>query len=399
LPIEKVSREQYVKSVIHVCGSNGISEIDMALAEFKGRGYGSWDAKPPKKNYRIKFEKKQTLLGMPASRHWCLIAGVWNNKDGSLLKSDSAFTLTRAVFNRIEYAVRTRPIEVYINNQYHGVYTLSEKVHIEKKKIDISSQHNVLDTGYLLNYVWSEHIARTPAIARFKVNRLKKAPPDFYSNKYSAVHFLIKSPNARDIGIKNRVTQEGYKQQADFIRAKMQTFADTLLMLDYNQLKETADIPSFVDNLIVQELYKNADYGAGGCYIYRKPGLPHGDGKFYAGSPWDFDLTIDGEYDDWCVTQGEKSPNPFATYMFAMPEFKMEVKRRWNDVTADVKAFLEQFFNQYLDNTNYAYLFGRNFVHWDGKSQEKAETDWRKDTIYLKDWLINRANWFDKQWK
>jgi len=397
LPIESVKRDRYVTVVIEVCDTDG-TNVKNIPAEFIGFGCGSWHVKPPKRNYGIKFKETQALFNSPASREWSLIAGVCHNKETSMLVTDSAFSLTRAVFRHIEYAARTLATEVYINGAYHGVYTLSERILAEKNRIDITSEHGVLDTGYLLNYAWGGHTAFHPKISKFQVTGLKQAPPGVQGKQRDALFFIIESPDANGIGVKRGATESGYAAQVDFIKAETQKFADALISLHYGKLKEIADIPSFIDNLIVQELYKNADYGSGSCYIYRKPGPPFGDGKFYAGPPWDFDWTINGDPDGWYVTAGEIYPCPFATYMYAAPGCKGAVIRRWKEVSAEVKEFLNSFFNRYLDGPEYKYIFGKNFAHWDGKGLEQAANDWATDTKNLRDWLLNRANWFDEQW-
>ena len=392
--LESVTREQYVSSTIWIYGDKGLESVP---AKFKGRGYGSWLAK--KKNYRIKFEQEHALLGMPKSRLWCLIAGVWNNKDWTMLKSHSAFSLSRAVFNKLKYVTQTRMVEVFVNGEYHGVYALSEKIRIEVNKIDILSQHNVLDTGYLINYVWGGHLNRSPAISRFKVEKLKKAPGNNFRGNDKTEFFVIKSPHVKYFDIKNGIVEKEYLEQAEYIKEKTQALADTLIALDFDLLQERVNTPSFIDNLIVQELYKNFDYGKGGCYIYKTPEPPFGDGKFYAGPPWDFDWTIDNDYRGWAVTIGHGGANPFATYMYAIPEFKERVIRRWKEVSADVKEFLDSFFIEYLEKPEYEYAFGKNFTHWDRKNQKQAEADWRKSVLQLWGWLINRVKWFDEEWK
>ncbi|MCL2798052.1 MAG: CotH kinase family protein, partial [Firmicutes bacterium] len=368
-------------------------------AEFIGYGCGSWYANPPKRNYGIKFETEQALLFMPASREWSLIACVWNNKDNSMLKCDSAYSLTRRVLKNIEYATCTLAVEVYINGHYHGVYTLSERILVEKRKINIISEQGILDTGYLLNYVWDGHTVFNPPISKFQVTGLKQAPTGIRGNKNDALYFIVESPGVGEIGTKHGATEKGYAGQVNFIKAQTQKLADALTSLDYAKLNEIADIPSFIDNLIVQELYKNFDYGSGGCYLYRKSGSPHGDGKFYAGPPWDFDWAINGYYDGWYLTEGKGTPCPFITYPYAIPEFRAAVIWRWKGISAKVKKFLNEFFNKYLDKPEYKYAFGKNFVHWDGKEKEQAASDWLTNTRNLRDWLINRAAWLDERWR
>ena len=399
VPIEAVDREQYVKAEVTVRGTGDTDDTKIASlpAEFIGYGCGSWNADPPKRNYGIKFREKQSLFQSPRSREWSLIACVWNNKDWAMLKSDSAYVLTRKVFRNLEYAARTQAVELYINGQYHGVYTLSERVLVEKGRVNIISNHGVLDTGYLLNYVWDGHIDRIPELACFKVENFKKSPPGLRGQNTDAGNFVIESPRVDDIGKKHNATAAGYAAQVSFIEAKTQKLTGALAALDYKRLQEIADIPSFVDNLIVQELYKNADYGSGGCYLYRKPGFE--GGKFYAGPPWDFDWTVNGEPDGWFVTVGDYCPCPFATYSYAIPEFKEAVIQRWQAVSDEVKKFLKEFFGQYFDDPGYKNIFGRNFEYWDNREKEQAANSWLVDTENLRDWLLSRAEWFDEQWR
>ncbi|MCL2061023.1 MAG: CotH kinase family protein [Firmicutes bacterium] len=384
--LSDVTRKAYQACTVTLHDTHGVHILP---AHFKGRGYGSWRADPPKRNYRIKFIKKLQLFDMPASRHFCLIAGVWNNKDGSMLKSDSAFSLARAVLTNMEYSVRTRPVEVYVNNGYHGVFTLSEKVRPEKHKINISCKTGDIDTGYLLNYVWFEHTERAPPESRFQAEGLKKSPRGIKGNEENAEYFIIKSPSARG------ADPTEYAALVQCIKGQTQKLADALIALDYEAFSRLADVPSFVDNLILQELYKNTDYGAGGCYLYKK----RGGGKLYAGPPWDFDWAVNGGCEGFYTINGTtQNPSPFITYLYAMPKFKELVICRWQKTADKIKTFLIDFFNGYINEPSYKHLFGKNFALWDAKCPHAAASDWKKDAECLRDWLFNRADWLSGQW-
>ena len=47
-------------------------------AQLKGRGNWTWNGFD-KKPYKIKFDAKQKVLGMPSNKHWCLMAHADDN--------------------------------------------------------------------------------------------------------------------------------------------------------------------------------------------------------------------------------------------------------------------------------------------------------------------------------
>src|SRR5690606_30966726 len=60
-PLGDVIREEYVDASITISNTDEDYELVSLRAEFKGRGNGSWWDSGPKKGYRIKFDKKQSV--------------------------------------------------------------------------------------------------------------------------------------------------------------------------------------------------------------------------------------------------------------------------------------------------------------------------------------------------
>ena len=72
------SKETYVTGSLYIdplsTGQQALGTKDAPIAaQFKGRGNWTWSGFD-KKPYKIKFDVKQTVLGMPNNRHWCLMA-------------------------------------------------------------------------------------------------------------------------------------------------------------------------------------------------------------------------------------------------------------------------------------------------------------------------------------
>ena len=133
------SKDQYLKAHMTiqkdvVTRANDKYEYDM---EIKGRGNSTWDL--PKKPYRIKFDKKESLLDMPKDKAWALLA---NYMDKSLIRNKVAYNLGE--MSHLAWTPHSHFVEVWVNGRYNGNYQLIEKYNVSKNRVDIS------DDGFLL---------------------------------------------------------------------------------------------------------------------------------------------------------------------------------------------------------------------------------------------------------
>ena len=124
----------YIDSVLPEYAPLG-SEAAPLTATIKGRGNWTWrgfDKKP----YKLKFDTKTKVLGMPKNRHWCLMASAddWL----AFLKMPAGFALSEAV--GLRWTPRTRPVEFILNGQYMGLYFLTEHVRIGSNRVNITEQ-------------------------------------------------------------------------------------------------------------------------------------------------------------------------------------------------------------------------------------------------------------------
>lgn len=81
----------------------------------------------PKKPYKVKFASKVSPFGFPDYKDWALLA---EYSDKSLLRNTWMVEISRAA--GLEYTINYQPVEVWLNGNYIGVYTLTD--HLEKKK-------------------------------------------------------------------------------------------------------------------------------------------------------------------------------------------------------------------------------------------------------------------------
>jgi hypothetical protein len=110
--------------------SNGKVDYDAELASMKSRGNSTWGY--PKKPYNIKLGSKAKLFGMEKAKSWCLLA---NYEDLSLLRNQIIFSVGAEI--GLRETPDCRSIDLYVNGEYKGVYLITEKVEINKNRVDI----------------------------------------------------------------------------------------------------------------------------------------------------------------------------------------------------------------------------------------------------------------------
>lgn len=139
-PGDVVTKEEKLTATMRIENAYGSDyneqQLYNGLVKISGRGNSTWGM--PKKPYNIDLideegeDNPATLLGMPADEEWALIA---NYSDKSLQRIPLAYYMGNAF--GMEYSPRTRYVEVYLNNQYLGLYCLSEKIKKGDGRVDI----------------------------------------------------------------------------------------------------------------------------------------------------------------------------------------------------------------------------------------------------------------------
>ena len=227
------------------------SVITPKIKKMKGRGNSSWIGYP-KKSFQVKFEESISMLGMPKSKTWLLMATF---QDGSLTRNKVFFDLATQL--GLEYSVTSEPADVYINNNYMGSYIICSKVEVGKNRVDIGNDDYLLE---LDNYEDDYQIET--AINKSKIT--------------------IKNPD-----LDGATTEEINRVELD-VKSKMDAIEK--LIYDENstieQLNELIDVRSIAGMYWLQEITENYDALSGSTYMYYK------NGKLYMGPAWDLDYTL-----------------------------------------------------------------------------------------------------------
>ncbi len=140
--------------------AEALSGIELTI---KGRGNASW--KLDKKPYKIKFEKKTPLLGMPKHKHFALIP--WAVGYAQWIACVSGHEMAR--MTGMGWAPRIEPVELVLNGSYDGLYFVVESMKIDKSRLDIYEQEDLCKDPELVKGGWLVEIDNYDDEAQIKI--------------------------------------------------------------------------------------------------------------------------------------------------------------------------------------------------------------------------------------
>ena len=147
-------RIDYVDATVSVNNCETEYQMSDVAAEVKVRG--NYTLEYPKKPIRIKFNKKNNMLGLHEGekyKNWVLLAD-W--KDLSMSNNTVAFYLGKTILGSDGYySTDFRNVEVYLNGEYWGVYLLVEQQEVKDGRSSVpkvKDDYTGTDIGYFFEY-------------------------------------------------------------------------------------------------------------------------------------------------------------------------------------------------------------------------------------------------------
>lgn len=344
--------------------------------EIKGRGNSSWGM--PQKPYSIKLESKASLLDIPKTKKYAIVASY---QDPARMRSFMTYK-TGLGLEGIEYTPKCEYVDVYLNGSYNGVYMLVERIDFESNKIDLDEATDENITGsYLIEKDAGDKVDKN-------VDAWFDAP--FQANPNEDL-FTVKAPDPP--------TQE----MLDYLENHMQKLHDALMGKSGEDYQKYIDNSTWVDFLIIQEIAKNIDGNLKtSCYFYKEAD----NDVVYMTALWDFDFAYglagysnaSGNNDRYDCPTGSGSKDfmvinsscPWFQTLYTKKEFKDLLIERYTKYRQDLIPNMYEIIDEqaaYLDT-----CIAADEAKWSGKGNF---TNGVRD---LKSWMDGRINWLDTQW-
>ena len=356
----------YIDSVQAQYPSLGTAQAPLR-AIIKGRGNWTWNGFD-KKPYKIKFDTKQKVLGMPNNRHWCLLA--YADDYLGFLKGPAGFALSRAV--GLRWTPRQVPVELVLNGKYMGLYFLTEHVRIASHRVHIREQASGETHSDSISGGWLVEIDNYPSAGNIEFD------------EHNGQHMMVSLCEPDSLSSRQRV----------YIEQQLYALNDALYNPSY-PLESLLDITEAAKFYLVQEIMEDCESYHGSCFLYKdRDSLGVADlWKF--GPVWDFGNAYDRHQETWIYDNP-----PFAQYwirqLATSPLFRQALEEQWYIFYHDYKEPVRAELTAWAESVAEA---ARNDARvWNGTQgyQDNSDMTAKRDKFFRRyDW---RIQWLYSQW-
>ncbi|MBR6531452.1 MAG: CotH kinase family protein [Clostridia bacterium] len=309
-----VIKNKYLNADIKIQGNtefDDATQLYEGKAQIRGRGNSTWRA--DKKPYRLKLDSKADLFGMGKNKHWVLLS---NPFDTSLLRNTVSYNLADDFGLQFEKSVW---VDVVFNGKVIGNYQLCEHIRVDETRVNITNWEDVAEDAAKAIYngnkatltkddrdglidIMTEDMSWTTG-DMVTYNDITYTVSDYFEYPDINGGYLL------EIGFDEDkpgfVTDNGVSvcidtpdtlsdDMLESIREYYQAFENALFADDfcteYNgktvRYTDLIDLESFVNGLLVNEIFENADFGYKSTWMSKEV-----DGKLVYGPVWDMDYT------------------------------------------------------------------------------------------------------------
>ena len=416
----------YEKATISVDNCEEEYEMTDVSAEVKVRGNATLNYE--KKPIRIKFTKKQNLLGLHDGekyKNWVLLA---DYKDLSMSNNTAAFFLGNLILGSDGYyCTDFRNVEVYLNGEYWGVYLLVEQQEVKDGRTstsEVEDDYTGTDIGYFFEYDGYYTQEGTSYLDGGEGDPTFTMSYPSGATHRGGIGYTVKSDlyTKDQLNFLKRYLENAFTIAYQATKGKYYKFDE-----NYNLVYDTSatnakdviasviDIQSLVDVYILNEIACDLDVDWSSFYLSLDMSSA-GNKKVTFEAPWDWDSCFGLRFDiDSAVPNAQgmyasKRNNPWIRLVTGEEWFWDMVREKWSEMkTYDV---LDRTINLIRDQkVMYAQDYLDNNKRWPGRvtggngecnstldSFRDINTAQSLASDYLIDWLNKRFTYLDSQW-
>lgn len=377
LPIISITTNHTIVDEPNVLAYFSMIETNQSFLEFHiGIQYrGGWSQSLPKKSMEIEFWTDSTgtetvdhsLLGMRSDDDWNLQA-MYN--EPLRIRSKTSNDLWRMI-NTLHYqnqepkainGIRMKYVELFVNNEYRGLYCLGEKV--DRKQLKLKKYNGNIRGELYKGVSWEGGASTFTAVPSYNNNSLVWSGFEYkhpieeinWAKLHNLVNFVINSSNQ------------------DF----------------FNEYKNRFDLNNLVDYYIFLNLLRATDNTGKNIYIAK---YTSNDKYFYV--PWDLDGCFGTK---WNGTNDSRTNDLLSnglynrlTYDCSSDGFRIQLKNKWLELRSTVIT-VDSLMSLFTLNHNYLKangVYSRENLAWTNYNYNNS------DLNYMSSWIANRLAYLD----
>ncbi len=347
------SRDEYVSAHMTLDGT----DYEMKI---RGRGNVSW-TRFPQKAYMLKFSEPISFFDMRRSNKWVLIP---TYSDPSLIRNPVAMAIA-GYMTGMEFTPAQIPVDVFLNGEYIGIYTFSEKIEVASGKIELfedttpeyvaagdnATTDENADTGSGTDDGDADTEAANAANDTADNDGANDTEGDTAEEDdgLPEIGFMIElgedlfgthiqgqeyfwSPYLPQVYVRYPTFDEPNTPEFNYISDYMRQTGQAIV--SGHGYEDYIDMESWVDWFIVMELTNNTDSAfCRSTFLYKRPGE-----KLMLGPVWDFDMAMghfldNPSYAYWATAEAIYTPaqGHYMSYLYNSDAFMQAVQERWDE--------------------------------------------------------------------
>ena len=382
-------REEWHGAILNVSNTDTAFEIIDVRVSARGRGNSTWGGfGGTKRPIRFRFPNNDWRPMFDAEyvgRDWILLANVM---DPSHLRDFSARYLG-SLMDTMHFVPDAWFVHLYLDGDYRGVYLLTDEREAIEGRANLTFNIDPAVSEYMIERDARVVYGGTPVNSNWVQTRIGP--------------FDIRYPST------GSWTTQPENPYAIYVESFLNAVDEAILGGNKVDIEAMIDIETFVDFYIVNEFFKNIDFGFASTFFQIR-----GQGeqrRLYAGPLWDFDLSSGSANNYpyyWPVDIDEPIgahaavTNDWFRQLLATPWFREEVRNRWLSIRDNEVTDL-------LDRIQYIALtfeddFQRDIARWPDHGRSHAYnssavvglTTSLENAEYLHWWLTERSEWMSE---
>lgn len=348
--------------------------------------HGSSSTGYPKKGFRIELrdafgaDLPQTIVGMPPGSDFVLHAPY---SDKTLVRNALAYTLARSITDA--WHPRSQLVELFIDDDYQGVYLLVERVRRDDDRVDLPAPADSPETGDITG----GYIVRIEQHRNEGWDTARGTPIDYFHPRYD------------DLTPEQRV----------YLHEWFNGFEDDLAEEGWQALwPHLIETRAWVDHFLINELANNVDAYRLSAYLFKEPDAD--GGRLHAGPVWDFDRAFGnvnycgtwattGFVIDHLTTCGYGHQYPFWwKQLLSDPAFTEALQCRWQELREDELSSGELLNTLTALVQSLEHAEPRDHQVWSVLGEDitpnyQVFETYDEEVEFLGAWVVERARWLD----
>lgn len=408
-----ISKSDYSAATMHVVTTSDYPDT-VYNGDIQIKLRGNTTAYQSKRPFSLKLGGKADMFGMGESKHWCMLANVFDRtnlrnklsydfgKDLGLASCDSVF------------------VNLIYNGDYYGMYQFTETIRAAEDRVEIfnweeeaedvakaiakkdglsNTQRDELEdelsqdlswitSGKFGDYIISDYVDTS----EYDITGGYLIENDAYYDEVSK--FTTK--NSMKLQLKSPEYLKSNSEMMNYLTGYIQDMEDAIyapnrLNADGKHYSEYMDVDSFIDFWMVNEVFKNVELLFKSCYMYKDVG-----GLITWGPIWDMDWTSGnhvnlggdgGKYNTWWHSESQDREYWYRA-LYNDPWFVLQLYERWGEIQGNIDTMMSE------------------LELWNEKISDASVVDnkrWKYDWTYEKEvntfrqWMLDRRKWMNEQ--